>query len=55
MALTVGYYPMYSCRYVVTLDEPPATVFRVEECSEDVVAGSSEMVINFCQTVQLDI
>jgi hypothetical protein len=37
------------------LDAPVATVFWVEEHSEDVVAGLSEMVINFCQTEQLDI
>ena len=55
MALIVGYDPTYTCRQVLTLDEPAATVFLVEECSEDVVAASSEVVINFCQTVQLDI
>jgi len=55
MALIVGYDPTYTCRQVLTLDELAATVFLVEERSEDVVAGSSGMVINFCQTVQLDI
>jgi hypothetical protein len=55
MALTVGYYATYSCRYVLTLDEPAATIFWIEGHSEVVVAGLSEMVVNFCQTVQLDI
>jgi hypothetical protein len=36
-------------------DEPAATVSWVEEGYEDVVVGSSEMVVNFCQTVQLDV
>jgi len=55
VALIVGYDPTYTCRQVLTLDEPAATVFLVEERSEYVVAASSEVVINFCQTVQLDI
>lgn len=55
MAPIVGYDPACPCRQILTLDKPAATVFLVEERSEDMVAGSSEMVINFFQTVQLDI
>jgi hypothetical protein len=36
-------------------DKTAATVFRVEERYEDVVVGSSEIVVNLCQTLQLDI